>query len=311
MSLVRVASRAQPALLGLLVALAAGTCAFAQLRPLTESKQRLSAASVPLYVPSPRAARVLSAGHACTLADLLYLWAIQHFAEPAKDPAERLGWLQRVYGTITDLDPKFRDAYWLGYISLLVEGGSHDAAFALADKALENDPAFSLLAIEAALTAKRIGRMDRSVKYLATASASGDKLAQRLLLRLRETETVQEELDAWSALTDDDDGLTRAIAAAHVRDLTMFTVSSQLSALVRCYRDEHEGMMPGSLRQLAAAGYLAEVPLDPDGKEYVLDARTGAVTPASPYRYRPPSNSRRGVNLSGLGRCTPPEWRTP
>lgn len=296
---------------GLLVASLGGALAFSQLAPLSASKRRLASAGVPLYVPSPRAARVLSAGHASSMADVLYMWAIQHFSEPAVDAADRSRWLQAVYGTITDLDPRFRDAYWLGYLSLLVEGRDTDAAFALVDKALRNDPDFVLLAIEAAMAARQHGRKDLAPGYLEKASATGDKLAHRLLLRVRETETVQEELAGWATLLGDEDSLTRVIAQAHVRDLTMMVESATLSALVRCYRDEHRGMSPGSLAQLVTAGYLSEVPLDPDGAAYVLDQRTGAVTPAKPYRYRPPSASRRGVDLSGLGRCAPPEWRAP
>lgn len=296
-------------LAGLLVAVAGGSIAHSQLQALHASKRSLAAASVPLYVPSGRAARLLSAGHSSALADVLYLWAIQHFSEPAVDPVQRSAWLQRVYGTITDLDPRFRDAYWLGYVSLLVEGGDMDAALALVDKALANDPGFTMLAIEAAMSARKAGRHAESVRYLDQASATGDRLALRLLLRVREAETAQEELAAWTELADDEDSLTRHIAREHLRDLEMLITSAKLSALVQCYRDEHGGMLPGSLQQLVAAGYVAEIPLDPDGKEYLHDRRTGAVTPATPYRYRPPSNSRLGVDLSDLGRCAPPQWR--
>ncbi len=301
----RVAERRPALALALLVIAAGAGCALSQLRPLVASKARLAHASVPLYVPSPAAARLLSAGHASSVADLLYLWAIQHFAAPPDDTDDRRRWLERVYATITDLDPKFRDAYWLGYVSLLIEGRSPDAAFALVDKALANDPGFVMLAIEAAVAARQHDRPERAVGYLETASSTGDRLAQRLLFRLREVETAQQELDAWWSLANDDDPLTRTIAREHVKDLTMLIESATLSALVRCYAREHGGLNPGSLQQLVTAGYLATVPRDPNDREYLLDRRTGAVTPASPYRYRPPSTSRRGADLSHLGRCAP------
>ena len=305
------ASRARAFLFGLLIVVLGGGCAISRIEPLAASKKRLEAATVPLYIPSGRAARLLAAGHASTAADVLYLWSIQHFSEPAVDPVERTLWLQRVYGTITDLDPKFRDAYWLGYLSLLIEGKDLDAALALVDKALANDPDFTLLAIEAGIAARRAGRMEASVHYLDAGCATGDKLACRLLLRVREADVAQDELQAWSELEADPDGLTRYIAGAHVRDLTMMITSAQLSALVQCWRDDHGGRSPGSLDQLVAAGYVAEIPLDPDGRAYAYDVRTGAVSPASPYRYKPPSNSRLGVDLSSLGRCAPAQWRAP
>lgn len=292
-------------LAALLVAVLGGATAFSQLAPLTASKARLSAPSLPLYVPSGRAARLLSVGHASTLADILFLWSIQHFSQPAAERADRLAWLKRVYGTITDLDPKFQDAYWLGYVSILLEGQDIDAAFAFVDKALENDPSFTLLAIEAGITARKQGRPEAAVRYLDHACTTGDKTACRVLMRVREAESAQDELGAWSAALDDQDRLTRHVAQAHVDDLVRLIESSQLSALVECYRRDHAGLSPGSLAQLVAANYIASVPLDPDGKDYAYDVRTGAVTPAVPYRYRPPSNSRLGVDLSSLGRCAP------
>jgi hypothetical protein len=297
--------RLRAALAGLLVAVGGAAAAYSQIEPLHVSKAPLRVQGLPLYVPTGRSARLIAAGHESSLADLLYLWSIQHFSEPTKDPAERAGWLRRVYGTITDLDPKFRDAYWLGYVSLLVEGRDIDGALGLVDKALENDPQFTVLAVEAAIAARRAGRTDATLRYLETASASGDKLALRLLLRVRESETAQEELQAWASLLDDEDSLTRHIAGAHVRDLTRLVTSSELSALVECYRAEHGGLAPASLDQLVRGGYAREIPLDPEGRPYQYDRRTGAVVPSVPYVYRPPSSSRLGVDLSHLGRCAP------
>lgn len=306
------ANRGAPAILaGLLVAVLGGGLAISRMEPLAASKSSMTSASLPLYVPTGRAARLMSVGHPSTLADLLYLWSIQHFSSPAVDPELRSAWLRRVYGTITDLDPRFRDAYWLGYVSLVVEGQDLDGAFALVDKALAQDPSFTMLALEAAMSARKAQRPEDALRYLATATESGDKLALRLLLRLREPETAQEELAAWSELIDDSDDLTRHIARAHVRDLTMFITSAELSAMVQCYRSEHGGMLPGSLQQLVTAGHLRDIPRDPDGKPYVHDVRTGAVIPASSYLYKPPSNSRLGVSLSHLGRCAPDAWQRP
>jgi hypothetical protein len=252
---------ARAALTCVLVALAGGGLALSRIDPLAASKTRLAAKTLPLYVPSPVAARVMSVGHASTMADVMYLWAIQHFSEPAVDPVERRRWLERVYGTITDLDPKFRDAYWLGYLSLFFEAKSPEAAYALVDKALANDPANWLLALDAAMSARHGGDVDRAVHYLELiAPQTDDPLIARMLTRLKAAETTQQELDAWAAMVDSDDGQTRIVARDHVNDLSMLIVSSQLSALAQCYAREHAGRLPGSLAQLVAAGYAAGNP---------------------------------------------------
>ena len=50
----------------------------------------------------------------------------------------------------------------------------------------------------------------------------------------------------------------------------------------------HEAMNrpPESLRALVQAGLLPDIPLDPDGKPYVLDAETGEPLSTTPFRLR-------------------------
>lgn len=290
-------------LVGLLV-LAAGSISFLHARQsLVASHAQLEERATPLYFPSPKSVRLLSFGHRTTLADALYLWSIQHFGDPAVDRASRLAWLNRVYDTITELDPLFRDAYWLGYVSLLVEAQSPDDAFRLADKALRNDPEFTWMAIEAAMTARRLQRQDLVESYLEKGMASGDLLAARFLAKLKVRDVAQQELAAWEDLLDVDDETTRAIARWHVRDLTAYIDCARLTALVRCF-ERDRGFAPASLNQLMAAGYIASAPPDPEGRPYVYDRKTRSVTSVTPYR-QPPSNARLGVDLQDLGRCAP------
>ena len=292
-------------LVGLLV-LAIGSVSFLHARESLEvSRKRLDARATPLYFPSPKTVRLLSAGHPTMLADLLYLWSIQYFGDPSVDLADRAAWLWRVYDTITELDPHFRDAYWLGYVSLLVEARSPDDAFRMADKALKNDPTFTWMAIEAALTARRLHRQDLVETYLEIGMSSGDLVATRFFNRLKIRDVAQQELAAWEDLIDVDDDLTRAIARSHVRDLRAFIECAKLSALAQCYKRDR-GIAPASLEQLVGAGYITELPLDPEERPYAYDPKTLSVTSVKPYFHRPPSNAVHGVDLSPLGRCAPP-----
>jgi hypothetical protein len=273
--------------------------------PLSAAHARMKAAAQPLYIPSGPAARVLSFGHPSTLADVMYLWAIQHFSEPPKSRRERRDWLVRVYGTMTDLDPKFRDAYWLGFLSLDVEAKSPDDAFALAEKALDNDPQNRWIAVEAAMTARRAGRTELAEHFFARACEQGDPVTCRFLARTREYDWAQEEVAEWESILEvQADEYGRNIVQAHLDDLTRLVHVGMLTALVDCYRRER-GLTPTRLDMLVQAGYVKEIPLDPQGKAYLLDPRTGVVTSPVRYRFDPPSNARRGVDLSFLGRCAP------
>ena len=259
-----------------------------------------------LYLPAKVLAPYLAVGHRSTAADLGYLWAIQYFGATGDDRKERVTWTYKVYVRITDFDPHFRDAYWLGFVSLLMEARSPRKAFELADKGLRNEPQFTWMAIEAAIEAKRLRCPDLMLRYLKIGSETGDLMAKRFMVTLETVDTAQQELAAWAPLLDENDELTRAIAQTHVRDLRVLIDVTTLEALLRCH-SRTRGLPARSLEDLAKAGLVSELPHDPEGAPYVLDVRTGSVRSVTPYRHSPPSRSRLGVDLTSLGPCAPPD----
>ena len=286
-----------------LALLVLGAAALAQLDPLHAGHRDIRAPRAPLYLPSPALVEIACLGHRTTVADAYYLWAIQYFTGRIGPARSRM--LVQAFDTITDLDPKFRDAYWLGFVSLLDEAGDRDAAFALVDKALANDPDYTLIAIEAALSARMTGDRERTLHYLRIASeTASDPVAQRLLVKLQDVDTAQQELAEWSRLLDSTDEFTRSVARSHVRDLRVVIDVERLRILAGCYERER-GIPPASLDQLVVAGYLSEVPRDPEGNEYLYDARTRDLRSKKRYRNVPPSRALNGVDVSDLGRCAP------
>lgn len=280
-----------------------GALAVAQLDGLHAARRSMRAQGPPLYLPSATTLRVAVLGHRTTGADLLYLWGIQYFGD--RVTRRQRPWVAQVYALITDLDPHFRDAYWLGFVSLLVEGRDPSAAFELVDKAIAHNPDYGLIAIEAAITARQLGDDRRAVHYLELAARNtGDPLAQRLLARLREWNTAQEELAEWAALLESEDELTRAIASSHLRDIRAAIDVARLETLVDCHLSDH-GERPDRLEVLVDAGYLSELPRDPEGRAYRYDSATGRVSSEKPFRWHPPTRARLGVNVSDLGRCAP------
>ena len=131
-------------------------------------------------------------------------------------------------------------------------------------------------------------------------------MARRFLTRLTSVDWAHQERAAWADLDTEDDELTRTIAKSHVRDLTVLIDGETLSALARCFKRER-GLAPASLEQLVVTGYLSHLGLDPEGKPYLYDQATLTVRSSTRYRHTPPSRARLGVDLSGLGRCRPPE----
>ena len=225
-------SRWRTRLAAVAILLAGGAAVVLTLDPLHAARRTMTAHGPLLYLPSKAAAPFFAVGHRSTTADLAYLWAIQYFGATGEDRKERLDWTYKVYDRITDFDPHFRDAYWLGFVSLVMEARAPRKAFQLAEKALKNEPAFTWMAIEAAITAKQLHCPDLTLRYLKIGAENGDVMARRFMVTLETMDTAQQELAAWSTLLEDEEELTRAIAGTHVRDLRVLIDTTTLQALL-------------------------------------------------------------------------------
>jgi hypothetical protein len=67
----------------------------------------------------------------------------------------------------------------------------------------------------------------------------------------------------------------------HLKAIEVQEAVSQLEALIERYRSS-TGSLPSSFQQLARAGYLSGIPLDPNGKPYRL-LEDGRVVVQDPH----------------------------
>ena len=96
-----------------------------------------------LYLPSPEMVKILSVGNSGLAADILYMWSIQYYS--GFQPNETFLYLDTVYNLITDLDPRFFDAYRIGALIMQIQTGGdqkqlQSAVQRLFDKGLKNLP---------------------------------------------------------------------------------------------------------------------------------------------------------------------------
>ncbi len=96
-----------------------------------------------LYLPSPEMLKILSVGNPNLMADIFYLWSIQYYS--GFQPSERFLYLDTVYNLITDLDPRYFDAYRIGALIMGIQTGGDQVQLKatvqrLFDKGLRNLP---------------------------------------------------------------------------------------------------------------------------------------------------------------------------
>ncbi len=242
-----------------------------------------------LYLPKGTFLRAASLGYPTFLADLLYLWSIQHYGSVSAD--ERFLYLEHVYGqVIARLDPRFVDPYLIGALILVAEKRDVEAGLRLLDQGMEANPDEWILPYEAGFWAYDTARdYERAAAYFKRAMEipGAPPSTRRLHAEMHNKKgDKQTSLALWSeVLAGTDDARVRAIAANHVHDLTLEIDLAGLNEAVSMFRERH-GRPPGQLQDLVRAGLVPEIPRDPDGGEYLYDRRTGTVSATAAFRLR-------------------------
>ena len=124
-----------PRLAFVLLLAAAGALIFSlqvhidQVRPSAQKVEELR------FIPSGQSLRVASLGYREFAADLLWLKAIQ-FVGGKDQTGKGYDWLYHVLDVVTDLDPKFFEAYQFGTMALSILGDNADQSVLLLQKGI-------------------------------------------------------------------------------------------------------------------------------------------------------------------------------
>lgn len=233
-----------------------------------------------LLLPNGRHLKVASLGQASTMADLVYLWAIQFYANYNREDRGR--YVEHVFSNvIPELDPHYIDPYWLGALILSLESRDLDAALRVLDKGFANNPNEWILPYLAGWECHGHGRYGQAVEYFSRAAAVPD--APPFVLRARAGMAkrggdLREAARMWGEVLDDprSDASSIAIAERQLRDIRVRADLQDLTGAVARFRSE-TGAPPRSLDELERRGYIPDVPTDPDGQPYTYDPTTGVV----------------------------------
>lgn len=266
------------ALFGALVLASAAGGARERLAALDED---LPSEAAMLYLPNGSFLEAASLGQTSLAASAIYLWAIQYYSD--YDRVDRYRWVEHVFrDVIARLDPRYVDPYWIGALILSVEAHDLDGALRLLDDGIHNNPENWILPYLAGWECERAGQHKRAAEYFDLAASVPGAPPKMLRLRagmMTRAGDLEEALRRWRDVLDDprSDESSRAIASRQIRDLTIRVDLAAIDEAVEAYRRAH-GSPPRRLTDLVRAGLLAEVPLDPDGDPYDLDATSGRAT---------------------------------
>ncbi len=235
-----------------------------------------------LYLPKGPWLRALALGQEETLADLLYIWAIQYYSN--YEDTSRYDYLDQVFrGAITELDPYFTEAYLVGALIMSVEARRPDLALALYDKGLEKMPDNWELGYWAGWECYYQGRFLCARDYWARAARMPGappvltRLAARMLEKAGDLAAAIREYRRL--LEHPPDEKTARIIESWIERMSTELDLRALDAAIAAFREER-GRCPRDLGELVEERFLAALPEAADGRPYRYDPRTCRVLPA-------------------------------
>ena len=238
-----------------------------------------------LYLPKASALRLTGFGFDSLLADLIYLWAIQYYSDI--DNPLRFERIEHIFQVITDLDPHYLDAYSIGALIMTLDYGRPKLALALLDRGMARNPDRWILPLDAGLYA-RMNLRDYALaaRYFRRAMAlpGAPPVSPRLYAgSLAQAGDRRAALAVWRRIyqTSEDESL-RAISRRRAEQLEVELDLEALRDALARYRAAH-GRYPGRLEALRPR-YLRALPLDPEGRPYDYDPRSGTVRRAGGFQ---------------------------
>lgn len=246
-----------------------------------------------LYLPSPEMVRLLSLGNSGLAADLLYLWSIQYYSQFR--PSDRFLYLESVYDLITDLDPRYFDAYRLGGLIMGLQTSVDvdelkEAAIRLYDKGLRHMPGSWELAEHAAWDMyMRYDDLTEAIRYMQVAAEAPGTSPRivRIVGRWRDRTrawTLEDSIRYWQqAVAEADDDFARKMCRSALYDAMAQLHRSLLDPVLDEYR-QATGHCPSDWQALVAAGLLGDIPHDEYGNPYGIDRETCTMEPLKHIR---------------------------
>ena len=233
------------------------------------------------FLPKGEYLKVAVLGYRQAAADLIWIKAVQHLGE-RKPSAQSYLWAYHAADVLTDLDPKFAMAYQSVGTILGVWAERPKESIAILTKGMQHNPTVWELPFYVGYVYFYVlNQPGDAAKYFQIASELPGapeylpRLAARMTVEGGDHDAALEFLQRLYAQTTDErlrEGLQRrALEVQAERGIR------QLEEAVRRYAKRF-GKGPKKLEDLVARGILSELPVEPLGGRYELDAARGTVT---------------------------------
>ncbi|HUU04933.1 MAG TPA: hypothetical protein VMZ49_03535 [Patescibacteria group bacterium] len=239
-------------------------------------------------LPSGKALKVLSFGYSNLAADLLFIWSIQFYSTPYL--TNRFDFLEKVYDTITDITPQYKEPYIIGSLIMVYEARDIPMALRLLDKGSRHNPDEWFFDHDAGYYCyKFLKDFTKAEFYYNRAAAKPDAptFIKRLgahMVYLHDDPKVayQMWLDIYNHARDT---LEKDAAFNHLYQIKAQNDLALLKERIGMFRNRFR-RWPDHLSELLGAGLLPSLPSDFAGSDYLYDPEQGTVSAARVFRWK-------------------------
>ena len=239
-------------------------------------------------LPSGKSLKILSFGYRNLVADMLFIWSIQFYSTYYL--TNRFDFLERVYDTITDITPQYKEPYVIGALIMVYEANDVPMALRLLEKGSRNNPGEWRFDQDAGYYCyKYLKDYPRAEQYYNRAAAKPD--APSFIKRMKAhmvymSADPQAAYGMWLDIyRNARDILERDSAYNHLYQIKAEIDLGQLRQLIAAFQMKYR-RWPASLAELLSSGLVRALPSDFAGKDYLYDPAQGTVEAERVFRWK-------------------------
>lgn len=236
------------------------------------------------YLPKGDYLKLAVLGYRQVVADLIWLQAVQHIGAK-RDTQLGYTWTYHAVDVLTDLDPTFVPPYQATGLFLGVLVGRQEEGLAILDKGIRHNPSsWQLPFLAGYVSYYELCNSVAGGEYLRIAArvpgspAYLPQLAARMTVESGDPTAALEFLDRFSRSVTDE--RVREALLQRMKEIIQEKDLRFLEESIRRYRAKY-GQPPAKLEDLMLHGIIKQIPSDPLGGEYEVDAFSGVVRATS------------------------------
>jgi tetratricopeptide (TPR) repeat protein len=251
-----------------------------------------------MYLPNGEYLQIASLGYQELIADVLWLEAIQVMGErKVSDTAGH--WLYRAFDIITTLDPKFERAYEAGGLALVTLVVLPEESNRLMKKGAQHNPENWRLPFYLGINYYfELYDDAKAAEYVAQASrlpGAPEGLVSMAANLFASAKSAQQAVDLLiAAYQNTSDENAKKFLEFRLKIMITERDLQMLEQAIHLYQTRY-ARLPSRLEDLVEAGLLRDLPIEPSGGRYILDAETGTVT-SSEMAERPKLTGKRRMH---------------